>query len=69
MMLRALIVIPNEKTASLPSILRIATSAAKRREHGSNLIVKAVRFIAECGVYVVVYEVKSSGVREGKVTL
>ena len=68
-MLKAVIVHPNEKTTSLPSILRIGTSTAKRREHGKSLIIKTARFIAECGVYVVVYEVKRSGVREGKVTL
>ena len=67
-MLKAVIVHPNEKTTSLPSILRIATSAAKRREHGENLIIKAARFIPECNVYCVIYEVKNSlGVKQGKV--
>ena len=65
-MLKALVVIPNEKTTSLPSILRIAKAEGRRREHGKNLVIKAVRFISECEVYVVIYEVKSPEVREGK---
>jgi hypothetical protein len=58
MILRALIIIPNEKTTDLGSLLAIARSEACKREHvQENPVVRAMVFVAELGVYVAVYQV------------
>jgi hypothetical protein len=55
---KALVIIPNEKTAEFGSLLAIARSEACRREHiETNPPVRALCFIGELGVYVAVYEV------------
>lgn len=56
--LKALIIVPNEKTTDLGSLLAIARSQACKREHvQENPTVRAVVFVAELGVYVAVYQV------------
>ncbi len=56
--LKALIIVPNEKTSDVGSLLAIARSQACRREHVSvNPTIKALMFVAELGVYVAVYQV------------
>jgi hypothetical protein len=55
---KALVITPNEKTVEVGSLLAIARSEARRREHvGVNPPVRALVFVAELGVYVAVYEV------------
>ena len=56
--LKALIIVPNEKTSDLGSLLAIARSEACKREHvQENPVVRAMAFVAELGVYVAVYQV------------
>jgi hypothetical protein len=58
--LKALIIVPNEKTSDLGSLLAIARSEACKREHvQENPVVRALAFVAELGVYVAVYQVTS----------
>jgi hypothetical protein len=55
--LRALVIVPNEKTTDLGSLLAIARSEACKREQVSiNPTIKALMFVAELGVYVAIYE-------------
>jgi hypothetical protein len=54
---KALVIVPNEKTAEFGSLLAIARSEACKRERvGVNPPVRALVFVAELGVYVAVYE-------------
>ena len=56
-MFKALVIIPNEKTAEVGCLLAVARAEARRREHtGVNPAVRALQFVAELGVYVAVYE-------------
>ena len=58
--LKALIIVPNEKTTDLGSLLAIARSEACKREHvQENPVVRAMTFVAELGVYVAIYQVIS----------
>jgi hypothetical protein len=58
--LKALVIIPNEKTTDLGSLLAIARSQACKREHvQENPVVRAMPFVPELGVYVAVYQVMS----------
>jgi hypothetical protein len=60
--LKALIIVPNEKTIDLGSLLAIARSEACKREHTQeNPVVRAMLFVAELGVYVAVYQVVNHG--------
>jgi hypothetical protein len=59
---KAIVIIPNNKTAEFGSLLAIARSEACRREQVQvNPPVRAIVFVAEIGVYVAVYEVLSPG--------
>ena len=61
MILKALVITPNEKTVDLGSLLAIARSEACKRERvGVNPPVRALVFVAEVGVYVAVYEALES---------
>jgi hypothetical protein len=56
-MLKALVVMPNENTKEIGSILAVARDAARKREKSqSNPPIRALQFIAELGVFVAVYE-------------
>jgi hypothetical protein len=57
-MLKALVIMPNEKTKEIGSILAIARDTARKRENSSiNPPIRALQFIAELEVFVAVYEV------------
>lgn len=56
-MLKALVITPNEKITEFGSLLAIARSEARKREHTeTNPPILALRFLSELGVYVAVYE-------------
>lgn len=56
-MFKALVIVPNERTDDLGSLLAVARAEACRREHvNNNPLVRALVFLAEIGVYVAVYE-------------
>jgi hypothetical protein len=56
-MLKALVIMPNEKTYEVGTLLAVARDAARRREDmRANPPICALHFIAELGVFVAVYE-------------
>ena len=56
-MLRALVIVPNEKTREVGALVAVARAEARKREHADkNPPVRALRFLPELGVYVAVYE-------------
>lgn len=56
-MLRVLVIIPNERTQDMGSLLAIARAEAQKHERThQNITVRAIKFIPECGVYVALYE-------------
>jgi hypothetical protein len=57
-MLKALVIMPNEKTKEIGSILAVARDTARKRENSTiNPPIRALQFIAELEVFVAVYEV------------
>jgi hypothetical protein len=56
-MLKALIIIPNEKTSEFGCLLAVARAEARKREHAEkNPPILALEFLSKLGVYVAVYE-------------
>jgi hypothetical protein len=66
-MLKALVIVPNEKTKEVGALLAVARAEARKREHADkNPPVLALRFFPELCVYVAVYdaqEIKKSEVK------
>lgn len=57
-MYKALAVIPNQQTTEVGSLLAVARSEARKREHvKENPPIRALHFLPEIGIYVAVYEV------------
>lgn len=57
-MLKALVIVPNEKTLEVGSILAVARAEARKRENSQiNPPIRALQFVAELGIFVAVYEV------------
>ncbi len=60
--MKALVISPNDRTVDFGCLLAIARSEACRREGVRvNLLVRALVFVGELGVYVAVYEVSPEG--------
>jgi hypothetical protein len=56
-MLKALVIVPNEKTREYGSLLAVARAEARRREKSErNPPIRALRYFPELCVYVAVYE-------------
>jgi len=56
-MLKALVIVPNEKTKEFGSLLAVARAEARKREHAEkNPPIRALKYFPELGVYVAVYE-------------
>lgn len=56
-MLKALVIISNERTKEVGALLAVARAEARKREKANqNPPVLALRFLPELGVYVVVYD-------------
>jgi hypothetical protein len=67
MMLKALVIFPNEKTIDLGSILAIARSEARKREQSKmNPPIRALRYFPELCVYVAVYEASDNPLEKAK---
>ena len=66
-MLKALVIMPNEKTSEVGSLLAVARDAARKREDTqTNPPIRALHFIAELGVFVAIYEAaENSGANSG----
>jgi len=55
--LKALVIVPNEKTPEFGSILAIARAEARKREQSTtNPPICALKYMAELGVYVAIYQ-------------
>jgi len=55
--LKALVIIPNQRTKEYGSLLAVARAEARKREHADkNPPIRALKFLPELGVYVAVYE-------------
>ena len=64
-MLKALIIVPNDRTKEFGSLLAVARAEARKREHTEkNPPILALRFLPELSVYVAVYEGTSRSKRE-----
>jgi hypothetical protein len=60
-MLKALVIMPNEQTRELGSLLAVTRAEARKREHADkNPPIRSLLFIPELSVYVAVYEVEAS---------
>jgi len=56
-MLKALVILSNEKTKDYGSLLAVARAEARKREHAqSNPPIRSLIFVPELGVYVALYE-------------
>jgi hypothetical protein len=59
--LKALVIIPNEKTIEFGCLLAVARAEARKREHSDqNPPICALRFFPELNVYVAVYKVQQN---------
>lgn len=64
-MLKALVIIPNDKTKEFGSLLAVARAEARKREHADrNPPVRALVFVPELQVYCAIYEVEDRGVQK-----
>jgi len=55
--LKALVIVPNDRTKEIGSLLAVARAEARKREHADkNPPIRALKFFPELGVYVAVYE-------------
>ena len=56
-MLKALVIVPNEKTKEVGALLAVARAEARKRQQSDkNPPILALRYFPELGVYVAVYE-------------
>jgi hypothetical protein len=56
-MLKALVIVPNERTRELGCLVAVARAEARKREKaGQNPPILALKFVPELSVYVAVYE-------------
>jgi hypothetical protein len=66
-MLKALVIVPNEKTKEVGALLAVARQAARSREQSEkNPPILVLRFLPELGIYVAVYEAMEIQKREVK---
>jgi hypothetical protein len=66
-MFKALVIALNEKTIDFGSLLAIARSEARKREHSEeNPSILALRFLSELNIYVAVYQVADISHKTGK---
>jgi hypothetical protein len=60
-MLKALVIIPNDRTKEFGSLLAVARAEARKREQSDkNPPILALKFIPELHVYVAVYEAQTT---------
>jgi hypothetical protein len=64
-MLKALVIVPNDKTREVGALLAVARAEARKREHSKvNPPILSLLFVPELGVYVAVYEAKDRDVQK-----
>ena len=60
-MLKALVIVPNERTREYGSLIAVARAEARKREQSNkNPPILALKFIPELQVYVAVYEAQTT---------
>lgn len=60
-MLKALVIIPNEKTKEVGTLLAIARAAARQREQSpQNPPIRALVFVAQLQLYCAIYEAQEN---------
>jgi hypothetical protein len=68
-LLKALVIIPNEKTAEFGSLLAVARAEARKREQSKeNPPIRALRYFPELCVYVAVYEAADNPIQSTEPT-
>ena len=66
-MLKAIVIVPNEKTVEFGSILAIARSEARKREQSKlNPPIRAMKYFPELCIYVAVYDAMEDPARQGR---
>jgi len=66
-MLRALVILPNDRTKEIGALVAVARAEARKREQANqNPPILALRFFPELSVYVAVYETQESEVKNHK---
>jgi hypothetical protein len=64
-LLKALVIVPNEKTVEVGALLAVARAEARKREKADqNPPILALKFLPELGIYVAVYEAQKSEVKK-----
>ena len=67
-MLKALVIVPNDKTTDMGDLLAIARAEAQKREHThQNINVRRLLYDPVCDIYIALYEAGCS--READVSL
>jgi len=65
MVLKAIVIVSNEKTREFGSLLAVARAEARKRERSQqNPPIRAMKFFPELDIYVGVYEVQESEVKK-----
>ena len=65
MVLKAIVIVSNEKTREFGSLLAVARAEARKRERSQqNPPIRAMKFFPELDIYVAVYEVQESEVKK-----
>jgi len=65
--LKALVIVPNERTKEYGSLLAVARAEARKREHAKeNPPIRSLLFVPELGLYVAVYEAQEDAEPEVK---
>ncbi len=60
-MLKALVIVPNEKTVEFGSLLAVARAESRKRERlNENPPIRALSFLPELGIWIAVYEAPST---------
>jgi hypothetical protein len=67
-MLKALVVVPNERTKEVGALLAVARAEARKREHADkNPPVCSLLFVPDLGVYVAIYEIPETQTNKAEV--
>jgi len=62
--LKALVIVPNDRTKEIGSLLAVARAEARKREHADkNPPVRALVFVPQLQVYCAIYEADKRGER------
>ena len=64
-MLKALVIIPNNRMKEIGDLLAVARAEARKREHSQqNPLVRALVFVPDLQVYCAIYQAQDRGVQK-----